>query len=200
MSRTVPRLRRTKPVRRMTRPASPIGMDDEKRLRDELDRGMSLPASWYTYPALAAREDDRILRRGWQYVRRAEQVPAWATSSPGSSRRCPITILDPWPRANRTCRSMSGSPRGRSARGGSRSTGSGGRAGGVATGDDRVQSPGERGVRSPHRFRPARPPGRAARPRTLPDPERAPDRPLPAARAGCPRMRARAAWTRSTRR
>jgi len=45
-------------------------MDDVDALTRELDAGMSLPASWYTDPAVAALERDRIFRRGWQYVTR----------------------------------------------------------------------------------------------------------------------------------
>jgi choline monooxygenase len=33
-----------------------------------LDRGESLPASWYTDPEMTDREIDRIFRRSWQYV------------------------------------------------------------------------------------------------------------------------------------
>jgi phenylpropionate dioxygenase-like ring-hydroxylating dioxygenase large terminal subunit len=49
-------------------------MDDGQALRHDLDRGTSLPASWYTDPALVARERDRIFRRAWQYVGRGDQV------------------------------------------------------------------------------------------------------------------------------
>src|SRR5215210_8891362 len=39
-----------------------------------LDRGLSLPANWYTDPAIATLEQERIFRRSWQYVGRADQV------------------------------------------------------------------------------------------------------------------------------
>jgi choline monooxygenase len=44
------------------------------RLADELERGFSLPASWYTDPAVATLERERVFRRAWQYVGRAEQL------------------------------------------------------------------------------------------------------------------------------
>src|SRR5262249_47298745 len=43
-------------------------------LTRDLDSGISLPASWYTDPAIAAAERDRIFRRGWQYVTRLDTV------------------------------------------------------------------------------------------------------------------------------
>lgn len=43
-------------------------------LTADLDRGLSLPASWFTDPAIAALEEERIFRRSWQYVGRTEQV------------------------------------------------------------------------------------------------------------------------------
>ena len=48
-------------------------MSDGPTLKTDLDRGISLPASWYVDPALMDRERDRIFRRAWQYVGHAEQ-------------------------------------------------------------------------------------------------------------------------------
>jgi choline monooxygenase len=49
---------------------------DAVDLPGDLDRGAGLPASWYTSAEIAARERERIFRRAWQYVGRAEQVGA----------------------------------------------------------------------------------------------------------------------------
>ncbi len=49
-------------------------VSDVAALKADLDRGISLPASWYTDPALMEHERERIFRRAWQYVGRAEQV------------------------------------------------------------------------------------------------------------------------------
>jgi choline monooxygenase len=44
------------------------------RLASDLDQGLSLPASWYTDPAIDRHERERIFRRTWQYLGRAEQL------------------------------------------------------------------------------------------------------------------------------
>ena len=49
-------------------------MDDANSLRRDLERGISIPASWYTDPAMVATERERIFRRGWQYVTRVDAV------------------------------------------------------------------------------------------------------------------------------
>jgi choline monooxygenase len=43
-------------------------------LASDLDWGRSLPPSWYTDPTVLALEYERIFRRTWQYVARAEQL------------------------------------------------------------------------------------------------------------------------------
>ena len=68
-------------------------MDDDERLRDELDRGVSLPAAWYTDPALATRESDRIFRRSWQYVGRAEQVARVGDFFTGTLAEVPVVVV-----------------------------------------------------------------------------------------------------------
>jgi phenylpropionate dioxygenase-like ring-hydroxylating dioxygenase large terminal subunit len=49
-------------------------MDDVTTAMANLERGIPLPAAWYTDPAVAARERERIFRRSWQYVGRADQL------------------------------------------------------------------------------------------------------------------------------
>ena len=51
-----------------------ITASEIRRLRDDLARGLSLPSAWYVDPTIAALESERIFRRSWQYVGRAEQV------------------------------------------------------------------------------------------------------------------------------
>ena len=43
-------------------------------LAEDLDHGLSLPASWYTDPAIVDLERERIFLRTWQYVGRTAQV------------------------------------------------------------------------------------------------------------------------------
>jgi choline monooxygenase len=49
-------------------------VSDPQDLATQLERGAALPASWYTDPAVLARERARIFRRAWQCVGRAAQV------------------------------------------------------------------------------------------------------------------------------
>jgi choline monooxygenase len=51
-----------------------LSASEVSRLADDLDRGLSLPASWFTDPAIYALERERIFRHTWQYVGRTEQV------------------------------------------------------------------------------------------------------------------------------
>ena len=43
-------------------------MDTAADLLASLDRGESLPASWYVDPAIAEREVAGVFRRSWNYV------------------------------------------------------------------------------------------------------------------------------------
>jgi phenylpropionate dioxygenase-like ring-hydroxylating dioxygenase large terminal subunit len=47
---------------------------DTEGLRESLARGATLPAQWYSDPAILRLEQERIFRRYWQYVGRADQV------------------------------------------------------------------------------------------------------------------------------
>src|SRR3954462_13933244 len=51
-----------------------LSTSEISRLAADHDRGLSLPAAWFTDPAIAALEHDRIFRRTWQYVGRLDQV------------------------------------------------------------------------------------------------------------------------------
>jgi choline monooxygenase len=55
------------------KPETPASTPDSPGLA-ALERGETLPASWYTDPAYYAREQERIFRRSWQYVGLTEQV------------------------------------------------------------------------------------------------------------------------------
>ena len=60
-------------------------------IRDSLEQGYTLPASWYSDPDIARLERDRVFRRSWQYAGPAEQV-----AEPGqffSTRVGPIPVL-----------------------------------------------------------------------------------------------------------
>lgn len=59
----------------------------------DLERGLSLPASWYTDPAIAERERERIFRHTWQYIGRAAQVAWPGDFITGSTGEIPIVIV-----------------------------------------------------------------------------------------------------------
>src|SRR3954453_1352982 len=62
-------------------------------LAADLDRGISLPSSWFTDPAITALEQERIFRRSWQYVGRAEQVAQVGDYLTGTVGGIPIVVV-----------------------------------------------------------------------------------------------------------
>ena len=61
-------------------------------LRD-LDRGLSLPAWWYTDPGVMAVERELIFHRSWQYIGRAEQVAKPGDFMTGTVGEIPVVIV-----------------------------------------------------------------------------------------------------------
>ncbi len=59
----------------------------------DIERGISLPASWYTEADVAARERERIFRRSWQYVGRAEQVARTGDFFTASVGEVPVVVV-----------------------------------------------------------------------------------------------------------
>ena len=49
-------------------------VDVASGLRAQLESGLTLPASWYSDPAVLALEQERIFKRSWQYVGVAADV------------------------------------------------------------------------------------------------------------------------------
>jgi phenylpropionate dioxygenase-like ring-hydroxylating dioxygenase large terminal subunit len=66
---------------------------DTTRLADDLDRGLSLPSSWYTDPAILALEHERIFRRTWQYVARDEQLQNLGDYVTGVAGDVPVVVV-----------------------------------------------------------------------------------------------------------
>jgi choline monooxygenase len=62
-------------------------------LAQDLERGLSLPASWYTDPEITAQERDRIFRRSWQYVGRAEQLVRTGDYLTGVAGDIPVVVV-----------------------------------------------------------------------------------------------------------
>jgi choline monooxygenase len=59
--------------------STPFGLSDAAGLREALDAGATLPADWYSDPAVLRLEEERIFGRTWQYAGRADLV-----AEPGS--------------------------------------------------------------------------------------------------------------------
>jgi carnitine monooxygenase subunit len=62
-------------------------------LSRDLDRGLSLPASWFTDPAIVEREYERIFHRTWQYFCRAEQLAQGGDFVAGTAGRIPVVAV-----------------------------------------------------------------------------------------------------------
>jgi choline monooxygenase len=62
-------------------------------LAADLERGLSLPASWYIDPMILAREQERIFRRSWQYVGRAEQLTRVGDYLTAQAGEVPIVVV-----------------------------------------------------------------------------------------------------------
>lgn len=67
--------------------------DTEWKLYDDLERGRTLPASWYTDLAIYARECERIFRRTWQYVGLTEQVTSPGDFFTATVGEVPIVVV-----------------------------------------------------------------------------------------------------------
>src|SRR3954469_12029359 len=70
-----------------------LSLSELDRLSADLDRGLSLPASWYYDPAIAALERERIFRRTWQYVGRTEQAADVGDCFTGVVGDIPVVVV-----------------------------------------------------------------------------------------------------------
>jgi phenylpropionate dioxygenase-like ring-hydroxylating dioxygenase large terminal subunit len=68
-------------------------IDTHPTLAQSLDRGYTLPASWYTDPSFYDRENDAIFRRCWQYVGLSETVQKHGDFLTASLGDVPIVIV-----------------------------------------------------------------------------------------------------------
>jgi phenylpropionate dioxygenase-like ring-hydroxylating dioxygenase large terminal subunit len=70
-----------------------MAIDASSALRTKLDAGLTLPASWYSDPAVLRLEQERIFKRSWQYVGTTTDV-----AEPGMYVTCrvgdvPVVVL-----------------------------------------------------------------------------------------------------------
>jgi choline monooxygenase len=73
--------------------STPFGVSDADRLREALDRGETLPADWYSDPALLRVEQERIFSRFWQYAGRAELVAEPGSYLTSFAGHIPIVVV-----------------------------------------------------------------------------------------------------------
>ncbi len=62
-------------------------------LKEDLELGLSLPASYYTDPAIVDKEREKIFRRTWQYIGRAELVAKPGDFMTGSAGDIPVAVV-----------------------------------------------------------------------------------------------------------
>jgi phenylpropionate dioxygenase-like ring-hydroxylating dioxygenase large terminal subunit len=68
-------------------------LTDASKLLESLDRGISLPAYFYTDPALVSLEQERIFRRSWQYMGPLEQLAGVGDFITGYVGDVPIVVV-----------------------------------------------------------------------------------------------------------
>lgn len=66
---------------------------NQAELQRDLDHGLSLPASWYTDPAIERLENERIFRRSWQYLGRTAQVGQVGDYMVGAAGDVPVVVV-----------------------------------------------------------------------------------------------------------
>ncbi len=67
-------------------------MVETESLAESLERGYTLPATWYTDPAILRLEQERIFRRAWQYVGHAGQVASLGDYFASRAGDVPIVV------------------------------------------------------------------------------------------------------------
>ena len=58
-----------------------------------LDRGESLPAHWYTDPAITAREIEKVFRKSWNYIGPAKELANPGDYITGYAGQVPVVVI-----------------------------------------------------------------------------------------------------------
>jgi choline monooxygenase len=66
---------------------------DRAELARDLEAGVSLPARWFTDPAIVELEYERIFQRAWQYFCRTEQLAQVGDFVAGAAGRVPVVVV-----------------------------------------------------------------------------------------------------------
>lgn len=77
----------------MTTMAFDISSDEAARIARDLEQGRTLPLSWYTDPAVADAETQRIFAYTWQYIGRAADVAEAGQFVTGEIAGTPVVVV-----------------------------------------------------------------------------------------------------------
>jgi choline monooxygenase len=70
-----------------------LGLTDAGGLRERLAAGATLPASWYSDPAVLRLEQEAIFARSWQYAGRADLVAEPGSYLTGMAGHIPVVVV-----------------------------------------------------------------------------------------------------------
>ncbi len=70
-----------------------MNIETMNSLAADLDRGIALPASWYTDPGILAMEQTHIFRRFWQYVGHVDELARVGDYVTGSAGEIPLVVV-----------------------------------------------------------------------------------------------------------
>jgi phenylpropionate dioxygenase-like ring-hydroxylating dioxygenase large terminal subunit len=68
-------------------------IEKQDEMLKDLDRGISIPAYWYTDPAILELEQQRIFRKCWQYIGRSEQLQKVGDYITGYAGDIPVVVV-----------------------------------------------------------------------------------------------------------
>lgn len=68
-------------------------VEKRQKLIDDIENGVSLPASWFTDPAILAAERERIFKKSWQYIGRVAQLQKVGDFITGYTGEVPIVVV-----------------------------------------------------------------------------------------------------------
>ena len=68
-------------------------LESPESLLAALDRGESLPARWYTDPAVTAQEIEQIFRKNWNYIGPAKELARLGDYITGNVGEVPVVVI-----------------------------------------------------------------------------------------------------------
>jgi phenylpropionate dioxygenase-like ring-hydroxylating dioxygenase large terminal subunit len=77
----------------MTQVSESQATETADRLLAALDRGESLPAHWYTDPAITAREIEKVFRKSWNYIGPSKELMNPGDYITGYAGGVPVVVI-----------------------------------------------------------------------------------------------------------